>query len=375
LIDGFRKAGMPGPMGVVWPIEPHTLKKHEILRRYLDAWLGILGQSQAKIIYVDGFAGPGGYAGGEPGSPIIAIDRAISHELAARIRAKIVFHFVELDPARAQNLRGELAKRWPEAVLKKRRIRYQVYAQEFASNFSAILDRLEADDAKLAPTFAFLDPFGFSGIPMKLIARILQYKRCEVLVTFMEGFVNRFADPTKSEALTELFGSNRWEEGLEIASPEKRKDFWIGLYRTSLHELGGAKFVTSFEMLNRFNQTEYYLVYGTNHWKGLEVMKEAMWKVDPTGQYSFRDTSNPDQRLLLDYADVPTWGGAARELLWNRFQGETIREPKLHEFVITHTPYVYRKKFTLWALEDEGKIVNRGRRHAFPEGCVIEFAR
>jgi three-Cys-motif partner protein len=64
---------MAKPTETLWEIEPHTKAKHEILRRYLGAWFPILGSKIPKIVYIDGFCGPGRYKGGEEGSPIIAI--------------------------------------------------------------------------------------------------------------------------------------------------------------------------------------------------------------------------------------------------------------------------------------------------------------
>jgi len=62
--------------------------------------------SQAKfpeILYIDGFAGPGKYAGGEDGSPIIALKTALGYKLP--LAAKVHFHFVEKDQARSDHLR------------------------------------------------------------------------------------------------------------------------------------------------------------------------------------------------------------------------------------------------------------------------------
>ena len=59
-----------------WEIKPHTAAKHEILRRYLGAWFGIMGHRAAGMMYIDGFCGPGRYSKGEPGSPIVAIEVA-----------------------------------------------------------------------------------------------------------------------------------------------------------------------------------------------------------------------------------------------------------------------------------------------------------
>jgi hypothetical protein len=55
----------------VWEMEPHTQAKHDILSGYLSAWLPIMSKYNERLVYVDGFAGPGVYTNGEPGSPII----------------------------------------------------------------------------------------------------------------------------------------------------------------------------------------------------------------------------------------------------------------------------------------------------------------
>jgi three-Cys-motif partner protein len=77
---------MAAPRQTIWPLEPHTRAKHEILKRYLQAWMVILSQGRfPEILYIDGFAGPGEYAGGEAGSPIIALDAALGFKTLARL--------------------------------------------------------------------------------------------------------------------------------------------------------------------------------------------------------------------------------------------------------------------------------------------------
>jgi hypothetical protein len=52
-----------------------------------------------------------------------------------------------------------------------------------------MLAYLEEQKANLAPTFAFVDPFGVKGLPMDLLRRLLLFDRCELLVYF--DFVGR----------------------------------------------------------------------------------------------------------------------------------------------------------------------------------------
>src|SRR6266508_3728294 len=66
----------------LWPITRPTQAKHMILRTYLDAWLPILGagrHAHEHVVLIDGFAGPGRYSGGEPGSPLIMLEAYLDH--------------------------------------------------------------------------------------------------------------------------------------------------------------------------------------------------------------------------------------------------------------------------------------------------------
>ena len=44
----------------------------------------------------------------------------------------------------------------------------------------------------------------------------------------------------------------------------------------------------------------YYLFFASNNPLGHLKMKEAMWKVDPMGDFSFSDSTDPNQTLLFN---------------------------------------------------------------------------
>lgn len=357
----------------IWQIEPHTRAKHEILQNYLKAWFPILSKWSGRIIYLDGFAGPGVYSGGEFGSPVIALKTAVEHKLRERFK-EIVFFFIEKDSRRAKVLTEVLRKQFPSLPSN---MKYIVKGAEFAPTLEQVLNEIEKRDAKLAPTFAFLDPFGFSGLPMKLIGRMMSYDKCEILVTFMVGFVNRFNDEFREDALNELFATDEWKKIRQIMDPEKRIRFLLDLYEKQLKDVGGARHVISFEMIGHHNQPIYYAVYGTKHWRGLEVMKEAMCKVDRRKTYRFSDLTDVNQTYLLDYGVEEKWVPEVAELVYNRFKGKMVNESVIHEFVVTNTRYIYRKSI-LEYLEraHPPKILNvssRKRKFTYPNGCSITF--
>src|SRR3990167_8475993 len=103
---------MAVPKETRWPIEPHTKVKHLILGLYLKAWLPIMATHNGCIMFIDGFAGPGRYEGGEEGSPLIALRTLLDHPhfRQPQPNRKVEFLFIEEDRRREAALRNELEK-------------------------------------------------------------------------------------------------------------------------------------------------------------------------------------------------------------------------------------------------------------------------
>ena len=363
-----------------WDLEPHTKAKHEILREYLKPWFPIISSRGDTVVYLDGFAGPGVYSKGEEGSPVIAMNTALTHESKSKFK-KIVFWFIEKDKETADQLGNTLKTTFPE--LKNNdddQIVYHIQNTTFADSVEHILDEMERDGTKLAPTFAFLDPFGVKGLPMKLIARILQYQKCEVMVTFMSKYMLRFHDQQRENFLNELFGTKEWQEVRDMDDPNEKRKFLLNLYIKQLKTLGGAKHVKTFEMIGNDNQAIYYLVYGTKHWRGMEVIKTVMNKIGRGGEYTFSDRTNPDQSCILDFFDDEFWIGDAAKKIHDEFKGKTVSVDFIREWVATETPYPYQKKKILSKLETQvppkiTNVTNRTRNGLFyPDGCMITFS-
>jgi three-Cys-motif partner protein len=137
------------PEETIWDLQPHTAAKHQILRRYLDAWFPILAKYNSRIVYVDGFSGPGRYSGGEPGSPIIALESARTHR--ANLAGELVFLFVEERQDRIDNLNREIS-----GIQLPAHFKVDVECGTFAENLTAKLNKLDADGHQIAPTFALI---------------------------------------------------------------------------------------------------------------------------------------------------------------------------------------------------------------------------
>lgn len=340
---------MAKPKGVTWPLEDHTRVKHEILRRYLDAWYPIMLTSQGSVLIVDGFAGPGEYDNGEPGSPIIMIDSFLKHSYDKMRQKQTNFLFIEEDPKRCENLKGLLDAR---AVNFPPTTQFELFQGTFQNGMSKTLNAIDACKLQVDAMFVFIDPFGYSHTPMKLIKRILSYPKSEVLITLMSEEINRFLKAdynTKETQYTDLFGTEDWKNIMvNVSNSRERMLRQHTLYQTQLINMGGAKYVRSFRMRNKNNAVDYFLFFGTKHVKGMEVMKGAMYKVDPWGDYDFSDFTKPEQPVLFE--PEPDYTPLTR-LLTEQFKNKTITIEEIHDFVITKTPYIKYKKEALEPME------------------------
>ncbi len=355
-------------------IEPHTHAKHQILEEYLKAWFPIMSKWSGRIMYLDGFAGPGVYSKGEECSPIISIRIARNHFLKDKL-GEIIFWFIEKDEKRANKLPEVLKERFPDLP---KNFRFKVVKSDFVTVVEKNLDALEKEGDKLLPTFAFIDPFGFSDFPMSLISRLLRYDKCEVLITFRAGFVNRFTK-LHQNVIDDLFGTHEWSEINKMGDPDGRRNFILQLYQNQLTRATNAKFVKTFEMTGRKNQLIYYLIFATKHLSELEVIKEIMFKVDKKGTYRFSDRTDPKQTFILDYENKEHWVSEASKLVYTKFRGQRVSIEEIREFVVVDTPYIFRKKI-LRHLESSMpsrivKVDGRTRPSTYPDGCKITFSK
>src|SRR5207253_3583386 len=136
-----------------------------------------------EFIYIDGFAGPGRYLGGEDGSPIIALKAAIEQQ--DRISSKVFFRFIEKEKDRAEYLKELI-----EGMAVPDKYHVRVIADEFEPALDKFMAGWRSTGRKPAPTFAFIDPFGWK-VPFRLVIDLMQNSSCEVLINFMYGEINR----------------------------------------------------------------------------------------------------------------------------------------------------------------------------------------
>ncbi len=357
----------------LWALKSHTKGKHLVLRSYLNAWFPILGSWNGRILFIDAFAGPGEYEGGEEGSPIIAINSLIKHKSKHVIKAQVSFLFIEKDKARADHLTS-LVNQYKHKCPAGTSI--EVRHGKFDETMTDVLDDIDQRNRTLATNFLMIDPFGVSGTQMKVIERILRSSKSEVFISFMYESIKRFlTTPEFEHHLDNLFGCQLWRRALSMEDGDAKKNYLFNLYKEQLKK-AGAKYVVSFDLYDH-NRHIYSIFFGTQHLKGSDRMKSAIWSIDPSGEFKFVATNY--NQLKLDFNN-PAYK-PLEECLKNKFRNKGfVTVEHIIDFVRSdetdyHSGQV--KKIALKQMEKNNELEvdesTRKRKFTYPDGTLIRF--
>jgi three-Cys-motif partner protein len=364
---------------------PHTAAKHTILRKYLDAWLPIMSAGESlravngrgRLLLVDGFCGPGRYAGGEDGSPLLMLKAFLEHGYRDRIRTELVYVFIDQDKDRLQHLEHvelpALQAAQPGGMFPDQ-VKINILHGAFEDVFTSALDELEENGRRPAPTFAFIDPFGYKDASMQLTGRLLRFSRCEALIYMPLPFVHRFVGmPEQAAVMDRLFGTERWRDAIPMQG-EQRRRFLHDLFLAQLAGEPGDRLVRSFDVPTAKGMG-YHLFFTTGHEKGMEVMKDAMWTVDPLEGQRFEDSTDSDQLVIFspDVNTSPLLADLRRHFGTAEFSIEQAKS-----FTIRETAFrsAHLKTKTLKPAEKAGELLAttaRSKRFTYPDGTRMRF--
>jgi len=304
----------------------------------------------------DGFAGPGVYADGESGSPLILM-RALCTNTNLRDRWSAVrydLHFVEKQRARADMLRAKLQEF--ETAMRERgpgwsdRVHWTVTHGRYEENVPQPVDEPSA-------LFLFLDPFGYSHAPMELTKDLVQQPKSDTLIFLPLSFVNRFKDRAGQQtALDRFFGTREWRD---VPDGPQRPATLLDLFENQLRK-AGLRWVGSFR-LKPDPSNEYFIVGGSGHPKGWASIKEGFWAVDGVNgrEYLAPKPAAPGQQRLDFVEPEPPKPNTVPllALLRQRFGTEPFTVEEAMElaaesrFLDTHL-----KRFTLMPAEKAGTL-------------------
>lgn len=288
-----RQRDVPDHADEKWGYPEHTAAKHEILKRYLGAWLSILGRGKhPRLVLLDGFAGRGEYLEGQPGSPAIMFERAAAvaddgkaQEVWVRCSEPNTVNFAYL-----KNVCDGLSH--PKVRISPTLETFEDVAQKFI-----VFAKREKSPP---PTFVMVDPYGVKGVRLETMRELLSFNRVEVFLTFMVRDPARFLEGY-DQALTALFGGDAWRDCIGASD---RPECLMRAFQSVVTN-DAAAFVLPYKVNEDEKKTVlYYLVHLTNNDRGMRVMKEKM--IGKSGEMTFFPiTLRPTDQLGFDVAEQP----------------------------------------------------------------------
>lgn len=249
--------------------------KHYLLEKYLPEWAYKVGTKWNSLAYIDGFAGPWGttdpnYA---DSSFAVAVDTLRKCKLGLQSRGVSLSTYailVENNKAAFARLNSFAKSATGDDVS------VTALGGKFVDRISDINELLRSAGSRTFK-FVLLDPMGWADIPMKKLQPFLKTRSCEVLINLMTKHISRFLNEAdRATSYNDLFGRPGVLESLRSAAGDEREELAVTEYCRSLQLLCGFQYVSSAVILEpQEANIRYFLVYATNHSRGVEVFKAA----------------------------------------------------------------------------------------------------
>lgn len=282
--------------------------KDQILGGYLPPYLTKVGKLGKKIVLIDAFAGPGKFADGTAGSPLI-----ISHTADKFVPSQHIVIFVNKKKLNHDNLCYLFKKKIDEGKV----IPINGDARMLLSKLENILN----DETLLL----YLDPFGLKGCDFKSILPFLNRKNTnssELIMNISVPIIHRLAAKKNvidgninqkvrafHNTLSNALGGDYWKEFLfnEKLTPYEQIDKVMTTYKKLLQNyLPVVGFCPVYESHER-SILKYYVFFASRHIDAAILMNDIMyaaywkhiWQAKTKG--TLFETGDMDFILPADY--------------------------------------------------------------------------
>ncbi len=251
-----------------------TQVKHQILQRYLSAFVPIVGNWASDIAYIDCLAGP--WQSIDPNLKDTSFARAIEELKSTRRvlaeRGKVPTMrclFIEKETAPFQRL-----KRFCDEI---KDVEVTPKNWDFTTHVADVV-KFAKERSKSFP-FVFIDPKGWEPLAIELIAPILRLDPGEVLINLMTSWITRFlSDETKP--FHRLLGSDL-PRLRQLRGAEQEEEL-VRSYKDAVAKAGNFKYVCALPVMKSDQDAfHFHMIYATRHIRGVEVFKETEKAIIP----------------------------------------------------------------------------------------------
>ena len=355
--------------------------KARIVASYFSVWARIIQKWNTPMAYIDLYCGPGKYGDNNLAAPLLIIKHTLD---TPSLLKRMHFLFNDEDAANIDALKNTIAQIDTDGKLMKC-LKY--HSETVEDGFHS---RLSIPSNM--PVLSFVDPFGYKGLTMDLINKLISNKGSDCIFFFNYNRINMaLSSNTKfDEHLKNLFGDERTlrlKEQLAYLSAKQRKPIVLNALVEALCE-NKSNYVLPFKFYStEMLRTSHFIIFVTKHPTACKIMKQIMYSnsakdADGVATFSFEDSRNFGNVCeQISFFNRPI---KALEEILNGYNGKTVQVGQLCEMIecdFSNHFVAKNVKDVLRKLENEGKLcVVSGRKQQFrngklnmPDTAVVQF--
>jgi len=276
-------------------VKPQSEIKLRVYRAYLEPWSAKVGSvSRGRIWVVDGFAGPGRYSSGEPGSPELAMQRAQEISANPKNAFKLQCLFGDARKTATDSL-YRLAGRYKEASP-------MIIEGNFWDRTDDVLALIKDE-----PALVFVDPFGLVGLDFDKLKRIISRRgRVDLIVNFRSPAAPRLAAKHAAE-ISRAVGTDEWT-----------LDSLSQTFRTNLEKAGRFLPPASLAIRTRFGGAlKSEMILASRNPAAYELWNDQIVReVERLAAEAGEDAPLRDEDIQEVQTRLLTWGST--QLAWHR---------------------------------------------------------
>jgi three-Cys-motif partner protein len=346
---------------------PGSKLKSKIVSSYFWRWASVMKRRSQRVGYLDFFCGQGQYEDGSDSTPVLILKAAKDDP---ELSQKLVTIFNDKVHSNVDKLEG--------IVTSLRRISTLKYKPIFKKDIVGSDIVAEMRKTELIPSLIFIDPFGYKGLSLDLIASVIKDWGCDCIFFFNYNRINAaLSNPVMVENVSDVFGeetATKLKREIKSMNPQQREHHILKYFENELKKVKG-EFSIKFKFYQKQkNKTSHYLYFVSKHELGYKLMKDIMAGCCsrkggiPTYEYRPDETFEKKQDTISGAIQTDLFGGIpvdedsgirtlAKELS-KVFQGRQVNITTVFQEHNIGTPYIeecYKK--ALLYLEKEGKVV------------------
>ena len=288
---------------IITEAKPHTIKKFELIERYVDEWArkilgynGKEGRNGSKgVIYIDCMCNSGAYLD-EKGNLIngtaLRVARKLNDIITNYPGKNAILIFNDISEQRIEHLKSEIEK----ANLTNIQV---VYRSEDCDSF---LKGLDLDEYKSKfNTLLLYDPYK-AAIDWDAVTPFLNIWG-EVIINHMVSDTSRGASQAKKKDVIVRYTETYQEDIATIIKMGKDKhqlnDAIIAIINKRKTGSPQNKYIASFPFFTRTNGLVYNLIHCCSNVEGIKLFKRVAWKTFGD-KSSLKNTHGNELQLQLD---------------------------------------------------------------------------